>query len=95
MWSHHSLRRLSDPPRCGIIGIPRLFYAIAFKLVDEWGYGNCIHGHRKRVTLSGAFLRVECASIYEELGIISIGVDNFFLREMGIDAECCGELRYS
>ena len=50
-----------------IISILRLLYAVIFKLVDEWGYGDGVHGHGERVALSGAFLGVECASIYEQL----------------------------
>jgi len=49
---------------------------MTFKEVNEWGYSNGIHSHYQRIPLGGAFFRVECASIYEKLGILPVGVDD-------------------
>ena len=75
MLFHHSLRCLSDPPAVASSAYQDYFMPITLKPVDEWSYGKC---HGKCIILSGTFLRIECASIYKELGILSVGVDDDF-----------------
>ena len=72
---------------CGIICVPDLHNLFILKVMDQWNDGYCIHCHGKGISLGSAFLRKQNLAIYEQLNIISVGVNKDW-RWLGTGEEC-------